>query len=429
MKNALQFTRLVSLVALTATFVILAGSDDAMSLEVSRQTTITATNRLVVAFDALTLNDRPVQFVSAEPPAAGGKTEPVDPKLYGSTSGEKTVSPDSASKITPLRSRSGDTLFKLSNPRNEVVKETPGKFGKGKAPNPNGTPVISVDYEIAAEKAIIGDLSLILRTADGQDATVSISKLEKRAGTISLKVADAPWRKGPGAPPAASGSLPQNFEMYLVRTENRYGKESIRTFKVSNSIIMGETRFPITLARDWTPSEGSIFAIPPVEPPKPGLNKGVGEDTPFAGKAVPSGQGFWRYVDPTKPLIGLDLQTGFFFIKGGKEDCLSNAVPIYDRKYPDMGLTRVLAKPGYAIGGITVKTNNFVNAFQITFMKLKDDNSSLDTKDTYTSEWLGPKQVGINEVKLGGDGRKVIGIFLNKGAVLDGFALVMDAKR
>jgi hypothetical protein len=354
---------------------------------------------------------------------------PVDPTLYGSTSDEKTVSPDGAAKFTPLRSRAVDTILKLSDPRNEVVKEAPGKFPKGKAANPNGTPVISVDYEVVSEKEYEGELSLILRTADGSDATVSIGKLEKRAGTISLKAAEAPWRKGPGAPAKTNAALPKNFEMYLVRNESRYGKDYIRAFKVSNSVIMGETKFAVTKARDWTPKEGAIFAKAPVEPPKPGLNAGVGEDTPFAGKAAAPGLNPLRYVDTNQPLIGVDIKVGFWPIAGGKEDCLGTLTPIFDRAYPDQGMTRVLAKPGYAVGAITVKTNNYVDAIQITFMKLKEDNSGLDTKDTYTSPWQGPKAEGAKEIKLGGDGRKVIGVFLNKGAILDGMALVMDSNR
>jgi hypothetical protein len=404
MKNGLIFTRSISVAALISAVLFLSASNKLMSSPATE-----------------------------EPPPG-----PVDTKLYGSTGEEKTVSPDSASKFAPLRCRSVDTLYKLSKPRNEVVQEAPAKGpkgGKGGSPNPKGggTPVISVDYEVTSEKAMVDELSLILRTADGQDATVAIGKLEKRKGTISLKVAEARWRKGPGPGPgakeAASGALPQNFEMYLVRNENRYGKEYIRPFKVSNSIVMGETKFETTLARDWTPLEGSIFAKPPIEPPKPGLNKGVGEDTEFAGKGVPVGQGTLRYVDPKQPLIGVDVKVWFWPVAGGREDCLGNLVPIFDRNYPDQDMTRVLAKPGYAVGAIAVKTNNFVNAIQITFMKLKEDKSGLDTNDSYTSQWLGPQQAGMKETKLGGDGRKVIGVFLNKGGVLDGLALVMDSKR
>jgi hypothetical protein len=341
-----------------------------------------------------------------------------------------------------------DTILKLSKPRSEVIKEAaatgPGKFPKkGPAPNPDGTPVISVDYEVVSEKAMGGDLSLILRTADGQDSTVSIGKLENRKGKISLKVADAPMRKGPfakGGPikgpgvkddPPSADALPQNLEMYLVRNEARYGKEYIRSFKVSNSVIMGETKFPITEARDWTPLEGSIFAKPPVEPPKPGLNQGIGEDTKFVGKAPePNGPFRLRYVDPKQPLLGVDFTVHFWPIPGGgKEDCLGNLTPIFNRDYPDMGQTRVLAKPGYAVGAITVKSNNFVNTIQITFMKLNADNSGLDTKDSYTSPWQGPEVDGAKETKLGGDGRKVIGVYLHKGGVIQGLALVMDSYR
>jgi hypothetical protein len=415
MKTEHLYSRIVSTVALTFTLLILAGGNSLKG------------------------------FQADEP--SKSDPGPVNPKLYGSTSNEKTIPPDDAPKITPLRSRSVDTIIKLSKPRSEVIKESaatgPGKMmKKGPAPNPEGTPVISVDYEVVSEKTMGGDLSLILRTSDGQDATVSIGKLEKRAGKISLKVADASWRKGPfakGPPlkgpgekdkPPSADALPQNFEMYLVRNETRYGKDNIRSFKVSNSVIMGETKFAITEARDWTPLEGSIFAMPPIEPPKPGLNRGIGEDTKFVGKAPAATGPALRYIDPKQPLIGVDLVTTFWPIQGGgREDCLGNLTPIFNRDYPDMGQTRVLAKPGYAVGAITVKANHFVNSIQITFMKLNADNSGLDPKDSYTSPWQGPDVDGAKETKLGGDGRKVIGVYLNKFGILEGLALVMDSYR
>lgn len=353
------------------------------------------------------------QKKTADPTKTESAPGPVDAKLYGSTFDEKTIKPDAGKKITPLRSRREDTLYKLSNPRNEVAKESTAK-GDTKE-----IPVLSIDYEIVAEQSLVGDVSLILRTADGQDATISITKLDKRAGTISLQVKEPPFRKGNAKPAPTSGTLPQNFEMYLVRNENGYGKDYTRAFKISNSVIMGETKFPITLARDWTPMEGMVFAI---ELPKPGLHPAFGDDTEFAGKAKGFGA---RYVNPSKPLIGLDIQVGAW----AKEDCLGNVKPIYDRNYPETDMKRALAKPGYAIGAITVKSNKYVDAIQVTFMKLNEDGSALDSKDSYTSPWLGPEKSGVKEIKLGGDGRKVMGIFMNKAAVLDGIALVMDSKR
>jgi hypothetical protein len=66
-----------------------------------------------------------------------------------------------------------------------------------------------------------------------------------------------------------------------------------------------------------------------------------------------------------------------------------------------------------------------VYAVQLIYMKLKPDGT-LDPKDTYTTEWLGPESTG-KVIKLGGDGKRVIGINCRSGAILDGLALVMES--
>jgi hypothetical protein len=71
---------------------------------------------------------------------------------------------------------------------------------------------------------------------------------------------------------------------------------------------------------------------------------------------------------------------------------------------------RVVAKPGYAVGAITVKAGLGIDGFEITFMKL--DNGALDPQDSYKSDWLGGKGGGA-ETMLGGDGSLVVGVFGN----------------
>lgn len=70
-------------------------------------------------------------------------------------------------------------------------------------------------------------------------------------------------------------------------------------------------------------------------------------------------------------------------------------------------LVVVKAKEGYAVGAITAKGLALVDGFSITYMKV--GKNGLDTKDTYTSEWVGGKG-GMAETTLGGDGRTIVGI-------------------
>jgi hypothetical protein len=79
------------------------------------------------------------------------------------------------------------------------------------------------------------------------------------------------------------------------------------------------------------------------------------------------------------------------------------------------------------VGAANVKAGKYVDAIQLIFMKLRADGK-LDPKDQYAGEWIGFPDNG-NEVKLGGDGRRVIGIDCRQGAIIDGVALVMEDSR
>jgi len=71
--------------------------------------------------------------------------------------------------------------------------------------------------------------------------------------------------------------------------------------------------------------------------------------------------------------------------------------------------TRVLAKEGYAVGGMWVKRETFINSVQIIFMRIKPDGLSLDSKDFYVSEAFGGKGGG-KATELTTNGRLIIGV-------------------
>jgi len=68
---------------------------------------------------------------------------------------------------------------------------------------------------------------------------------------------------------------------------------------------------------------------------------------------------------------------------------------------------RVIARPGYAVGGINTRTGLLLDAFQLVFMKLK--NGQLDPADSYTSNWLGDPRGG-SDGGATGDGNLIVGI-------------------
>ncbi len=112
-------------------------------------------------------------------------------------------------------------------------------------------------------------------------------------------------------------------------------------------------------------------------------------------------------------LVGLEIGLGKFF----DNDVVRAVRPVYRKGDADtLGqqhgteLTRVvkaIAKPGYAIGAITVKAGLTVDGLSITFMKVVD--GKLDPKDAYESEWIGGKGGGGPD-KLSGNGTAIVGI-------------------
>ncbi len=326
-------------------------------------------------------------------------------ELYGETGGDTPLPADEAPPSAPLRARKADTFYKLSNPRVGTRGFPP--------PPPGGGQVLAIDYVRTHERALSGGLSVVIRTAGGKDHVVSLNNLADRAGTINLEIAyRGPW----------TGALPKDAELYLVRSEGRYGKAFDKSFKVSNSVVMGKTDFPTTPARDWTADEAKLLAVAPVEAPRPNANPSAGADTPTAGAPNAFKQ---RFAEPGRPLLGIDSYDWFWPVQGGKEDCLGPVVPIYDRAYPDMGRRRTVARPGYAVGAVEVKSKTYVSGVRITFMKLKPDGT-LDPADAYTSPWLGPHEVGTKDTKLSGEGRAVIGLVCYQAGHLSGLGLVLN---
>jgi hypothetical protein len=68
----------------------------------------------------------------------------------------------------------------------------------------------------------------------------------------------------------------------------------------------------------------------------------------------------------------------------------------------------VRAKPGYAVGGVTVRSGLNINGLSVTFMRIK--GRRLDPNQSYESEWVGDR-TGGGEAYLGGDGAPAVGVF------------------
>ena len=112
-------------------------------------------------------------------------------------------------------------------------------------------------------------------------------------------------------------------------------------------------------------------------------------------------------------LVGLEIGLGNF----GNLDVVKAIRPIYrtdddetlGNQYgtPPKNVVVIKAKPGYAVGSMTVRSGLVVDGLSVTFMRVLV--GKLDPADSYQSDWIG-NRTGGSETTLKGDGTQVIGI-------------------
>ncbi len=119
-----------------------------------------------------------------------------------------------------------------------------------------------------------------------------------------------------------------------------------------------------------------------------------------------------------RPVIGFAIKVGQWMGR----DCISDAVPLYEKPEfmdPD---AYCIAKDGYIVGGLIVKDKEGPGGLQIVFMKKTD--KGVDVKDSYKSDWYGFTG-DAPMIRLAGDGQRVMGTFGRHGMNLDALGLVV----
>jgi hypothetical protein len=316
---------------------------------------------------------------------------PAPPGTYGPTGGEEVAAAELSVPGTLPRSRSGDTFYLIQN----------AHLGQGRF----GQPTVFVDYEVQSAGEHNG-ISVVLHGDDGSTTQVLILGPMQQHGTLPIEI---PF-SGPGQSP-----FPKNLEIYFTRNDPRYGPNA-PTFKVSNSTVIG-TMTKLTRARNWTREELGRFTQPPPNYANANAHPNVGRDTEIAGDG--SGGMPQRYVEPGGRLLGVEFRTG----EWEGEKCLGGLVPVFHDDQPVTISGRVMARHGYAVGAVEVQSARFVDAIRLVFERVKDDGT-LEPADSYESDWIGYPS-DLKTKRLASEGRPVIGIKCQQGAILNGLALVI----
>lgn len=121
-----------------------------------------------------------------------------------------------------------------------------------------------------------------------------------------------------------------------------------------------------------------------------------------------------------KTLLGFQYAIGSW----AGEPAIRTLNPLYDQAAAPRPGTTIIAKEGYAVGGLKIDAPKYVSAVQIIFQRIKPDGQ-LDPADTYTSEWIGqPSQKEVPTID--GKGKKATGIHGRRGAIIDALGLVFE---
>jgi hypothetical protein len=124
------------------------------------------------------------------------------------------------------------------------------------------------------------------------------------------------------------------------------------------------------------------------------------------------------------PKDGLLLGVHYRLSEWGGQQVVNSLRCVFDGDTgPENGEQTVSAPEGYAVGGLIVDADKYVNAVQLVFLRVKPDGT-LDAADTHTSEVIGAP-TGRPTRTLAGDGAQVIGLHGRKGLIVDSVGLVL----
>jgi hypothetical protein len=144
-------------------------------------------------------------------------------------------------------------------------------------------------------------------------------------------------------------------------------------------------------------------------PPRSALSERVGGE---------GGIPFFRFHKDARPLLGFSGTIGNW----NNRSMVRLLHPLYEQSAAKPGETLLLAKEGYAVGGLNAVGDDYCWAIQVIFCRLQGDK--LDLNDTYTSPWVSdPRNDAVR--RLGMTGEPVLGIFGRQGLNNDALGLIL----
>jgi S1-C subfamily serine protease len=250
-------------------------------------------------------------------------------------------------------------------------------------------------------------------------SSVSSLRRDRRWPEIQVNGGMHPGNSG-GPVTDASGRVVGVAVAGIVGTQLNFAipAETVRTF-----IQSAENRDPVVGGPPIPPAREPGVAEPPKRPridppPRPARGPAAKIQTPAGTRPTQILGGAFdpEYYDKGPDgslLVGLEIGLGTFI----NYDVIRAVRPIYRRDGKDsLGkqrgteldrIVKVVAKPGYAVAGLSIKAGLGLDSMSITFMKVVD--GKLDRSDSYESQRIGGPGGG-GPVMVGGDGSLVFGI-------------------
>lgn len=232
--------------------------------------------------------------------------------------------------------------------------------------------------------------------------------------------------------PFGGDNTPQftrNMEVFVV-LEDSYRTTRPKRFKISNSLSIGEQR-GITMARDWSDDEVALIdesvktktGNTPKEEREEKEALAKEEREAFGGAATgnidrsatcgESGGGPYEFAKEGAPMLGF----AYSFSGWDGHPCFSQIRPIFKDIPLRQFKERVMAKEGYAVGGVNVEASPYFSGLQVIFMRV--DGKRLKPTDSYLSDWIrAPSATATTEkATYKSDGKLVVGIHGFQGAI------------